>query len=105
MNYTDFYNFAKGKTGYIYAARQGSVLIVVIDGKSYMLSTTADNGKVVENHVPDYWCHSIEHAGGFTDYFTFGMVPGPDELMPYPARPIIPITDTQRAKLSSLQSE
>ena len=101
MNYTAFYNYARGHHGSIYTARKGSVLVFCLDdGHTYMLSTTAANGKVIVDPVADYWIHSIDFAGSFGDYFTFGIVPWADADMPYQADPIVKITDAQRAKLS-----
>lgn len=100
MNYTEFYNYARGHKGAIYVARRGTVMVFCIDdGHTYLLSTTADNGKVVVDPVSDYWCHSIDFAGGFGDYFTFGIVPLAEDDMPYKARPIMEITSDQLAKL------
>ena len=100
MNYTEFYNYARGHHGSIYTARKGSVMVFCLDdGHEYMLSTTAANGKVVVDAVKDYWCHSIDFAGNFGDYFTFGIVPWADADMPYKASPIVEMTSAQIAKL------
>lgn len=99
MNYTEFYDYARGRKGSIYTARRGTVMVFCIDdGKTYLLSTTAYNGKVVIDQTPGYWCHSIDFAGSFSTYFTYGIIPA--EQMPYPARPIVEMTDEQRAKLN-----
>ena len=99
MNYTEFYKMARGCKGTIYTARNGNVMAFCLDdGHTYLLNTTAGNGKVIIDPVPDYWCNSIDFSGGFADYFTYGIIPAQD--MPYQAEPIVPITDRQHAKLN-----
>lgn len=105
MNYTEFYNFARGKKGAIYVSRKGTVMVFVIDDKAYLLSTTAANGSVIENPVPDYWCNSIDWSGNFSSYFTYGMEPLPDDQMPYKVPPLVPITAAQRKKLKRIAKD
>lgn len=103
MNYTEFYTYARGHKGAIYTARRGTVMSFVIDdGHTYLLSTTASNGKVIIDPVKEYWCNSIDFAGSFGCYFTYGVVPLDDDEMPYQADPIVKITPEQRKKLARL---
>lgn len=102
MNYTEFYNFARGKKGVIYVARKGTVMVFIIDNKTYLLNTTAANGRVIENPVSDYWRNSIDWSGNFSNYFSYGLEPLPDNEMPYKAQPLVPITAEQRKKLKRI---
>ena len=99
MNYTELFKFLAGKTGTIYYARKGTVTVFCVeDDQTYLVNNTTANGRVVVNPSASYWANSIDWAGGFSDYFTFGLYPAQD--MPYKADPILPITPELRAKLA-----
>jgi hypothetical protein len=100
MTREQLYNLAKGKTGEIYIARKGTAMIFIIDGNTYLLSTTDDNNVVKVNPSPEYWTHSIDWAGGFSEYFTYQMCP--PENLTYQAKPIVPIKPEHLDKLKSL---
>lgn len=99
MKINEFYNYARNKIGEIYIARKGTVMVFLIGGNTYLLSTISNN-KVIVNPSPDYWIHSIDFSGGFSDYFTHQMCP-PDKLT-YDAQPIASIEAQYLAKLKSL---
>jgi len=98
MNYTELFKMIAGKTGTIYYARKGTVTVFCVDDQTYLVNNSAANGRVVVNPSALYWANSIDWAGGFSDYFTFGLYPAKD--MPYKADPILPITPELRAKLA-----
>ena len=99
MNTWEFHEFCKGKTGSIYVARHGTVTVVEIEGKTYLINNLIPCAVIV-NPVDQYWCHSIDWAGGFSDYFTMGMYP--DENPRFKAKPILPITEEYKKKLMEM---
>lgn len=101
MKVSDFFELARNKIGEIYVAREGTVMIFIIDGNTYLMSTINDSAVKV-NPSPEYWIHSIDWAGGFSDYFTYQMCP-PKKLT-YNTKPIVPILPKYLAKLETLVS-
>jgi hypothetical protein len=96
MGIFEFYKFCRGKTGSIYVARKGTVTVYEIEGKTYLTNNMAASA-VMENPADDYWCHAIDWAGGFSDYFTTGMYPADNPR--FKADPILEITPAQKEKL------
>ena len=100
MNHWQFYEFAQGKTGSIYIARNGTVTVVEIEGTTYLLNNIAAPGAVIVNPADIYWIRSIDWAGGFSDYFAMGMYP--EENPRIKAEPILEITPKQLEKLRQM---
>ena len=99
MHTSQFLEFARNKIGEIYVARNGTVMIFIINNNTYLLSAVADSCVIV-NPADNYWIHSIDWSGGFSDYFAHQMCP-PAKLT-YEAKPIVPIKPTYLSKLKSL---
>lgn len=103
MNYTEFYEWVKGKRGTIYTCRMGTYMAFCLDGgATYLLSTLTDNGRVIKNPSPEFWAGAIDFAGSYSTYFTYRIMPVPTHKMPYKADPILPITRKQIEKLKEI---
>jgi hypothetical protein len=100
MNVWQFHEFCKGKTGSIYIARNGTVTVVEIERVTYLVNNLAAPCAVVVNPNYQYWAHSIDWAGGFSDYFAMGMFP--EENQRIKAEPIINITAAQKETLRKI---
>ena len=88
-------NELTGKTGRIYIARKGTVMIFVMsDGETYMASCTNPTNAMTKNPVPAYWQHSIDWAGNKSDYFAFQMTFDSENKPFYPAaEPLVKFDD------------
>jgi hypothetical protein len=82
ISFPEFRQFCQGKVGSIYIARNGSVTVVITEGKTYLYSNYGGDG-VIENPAPEYWVNSIDRSGEYSDYWLLGMIPAAD--MPYKA--------------------
>ena len=100
MGVFEFHKFCQGKTGSIYVARNGTVTVIETEGNTYLINNLAAPCGVVVNPVDVYWVHSIDWAGGFSDYFAMGMYP--EENPRIKADPILSITSEQREKLRKM---
>lgn len=96
MSFFEFLKYCHGKVGTIYIARKGSVTVIDFGNETYLVNNT-NNGRVIKNPMPEYWSHSIDWSGNFSDYFMFGIFPA--ETQKYKAEPVLPFTDKHMAKL------
>jgi hypothetical protein len=96
-------NDLRGKTGRIYIARKGTITVIVLDdGKTYWCNNTSFAQQMFSPVAPDYWIHSIDWAGNFSDYMVMGMIPDGVDQDFYPAAdPLVPITEANITKLRS----
>jgi len=100
-NTTQNTNYLTNKAGRIYIARNGQITVFCLDNgekwfcNNLMLAQTIHRGP-----VDGYWMNSIDFAGSFSDYFTFGMVYDEVDRPHYPAAdPIVAMTEKQIEKL------
>jgi len=96
-------DYLQGKTGRIYAARRGTILVFLFDtGESWFCNTQDMTEIIHQGPVKNYWEQGIDFAGGFSDYFTFGMAYDEEDRPHYPkANPIVPITEQHIEKLKT----
>lgn len=101
---TQHLNYLRGKTGRIYAARKGSILVFLLDnGESWFCNTQCPGVTITAGPVKQYWAGAIDFAGGFSDYFAFGMAYDETDRPEYPkAEPIIPINAERIEKLKNV---
>ena len=94
-------SYLEGKKGRIFAARRGTILVCLLDnGESWFFNCTTPSRAIHQGPVRDYWAHSIDFAGSFSDYFAFGMIYDAEDESHYPAAtPIIPLTPQYIDKL------
>ena len=93
----------KGKIGRIYIARKGSIMVFLLEnGESWFANCTAPSITITKGPVPDYWIHSIDWSGFFSDYFTFLMDFDAEDKPHYPkCEPSDSLTSERIAKLKA----
>ena len=92
-----------GKTGAIYIARKGTSTVVEIDGgRSYLINNLAPCGVVVDP-APEYWTRSIDWAGGFSEYWIYGVIP--TQKPRYNAKSLVAIGDADMARLLEIAAQ
>jgi len=95
--------YLSGKTGRIYIARRGTITVYLLaNGESWFASNACPSVAIFKGPVPQYWQSSIDFAGGFSDYFTTGMILDETDSPFYPpANPLNAITDAMMEKLKT----
>lgn len=86
----------RGERGQIYIARKGHAIILCLDnGVNYMIH---QSGHHIIPVADEYWTHSIEWRGGFSEHWTWGVKPSMLDQK-YPAKYICEPTRTQMERL------
>lgn len=88
---TKHLNHLIGKTGRIYIARNGTVMIFVLsNGNTFFSSCTNPTNVITGNPDKDWWVNSIDWAGNKSDYFAFGFNYDAEKKPFYPdAKPLV----------------
>ena len=77
--------YLRGKTGRIFIARKGNIMVFLLDnGESWFINCAAPSSTITKGPAPDYWIHSIGWSGNFSDYFTFIMAFDTENKQHYP---------------------
>lgn len=102
MGNTKFIDYLRGKRGRIYIARRGTITVFLLDdGSSYFCNNLACSNVMTIGPVLSYWVHSIDFAGGFSDYFTAGLQYDTEHKSFYPdVPPLNSLTVEQIKKLN-----
>ena len=81
-------SYLEGKCGRIFIARKGGIMVFLLEnGESWFTNCNAPSSTITSGPVPDYWIHSIDWSGNFSDYFTFLMEHDTENKPHYPAYP------------------
>lgn len=73
-----------GKTGRIYTARNGTVMVFVLENNEAWMASCINPTDVINKVVPEYWRHSIDWAGADYEYMVFGMTRDAEDKPHYP---------------------
>lgn len=98
---TQHCSFLHGKIGRIYVARKGTIQVYLLeDNTSYFTPTTQNTQTITKGPVRDYWVHSIDFAGNFSDYMINQIAYDTEDKSIYPkANPLSELTPEHIEKL------
>ena len=96
-------SYLQGKNGRIYIARKGTIMVFLLEnGESWFCNCASPGSTITQGPVSDYWIHSIDWAGNFSDYFTFIMAFDSEDKPHYPkCQPSESLTPVRIEKLKS----
>lgn len=79
-------SYLRGKTGRIYIARKGTIMVFLLaNGESWFANCLSPSNVITKGPVVDYWVHAIDWAGNFSDYFIFVMAVDEEDKPHYPS--------------------